>query len=149
MNTATKTPWHLWVVGIIALIWNGFGASDYTMTQTENRDWFTGMGFDNAQTDAMLAFMETQPMWTHAAWALGVWGGVVAAVLLLLRKRWAVLAFAVSLLGAFLGLINNQTTEYPADLQEMGESPMMFFIVAIAAFFLWYAWKQRSSGVLS
>jgi hypothetical protein len=29
----TKTPWHLWVVGILSLLWNAFGGYDYTMTQ--------------------------------------------------------------------------------------------------------------------
>ena len=29
MNSMTvKTPWHLWVVGVLALLWNGFGAYD-------------------------------------------------------------------------------------------------------------------------
>lgn len=23
----TRTPWHLWVVGVIAVLWNGFGCS--------------------------------------------------------------------------------------------------------------------------
>lgn len=148
MNTTTKIPWHIWVVGIIALLWNGFGAADYTMTQTENRGWFSGMGFTTEQTDAVLAYMETAPLWTHAAWALGVWGGVLGAILLLIRNRWAVPVLALSLLGAFLGLVNYLTADYPPEMQEMAESPMMFIVVAIATFFLWYAWKQRSGGVL-
>jgi hypothetical protein len=30
------TPWHLWVIGIVALLWSGMGAMDYVMTQTRN-----------------------------------------------------------------------------------------------------------------
>jgi hypothetical protein len=26
------TPWHLWLVGVLALLWNSFGAFDYVMT---------------------------------------------------------------------------------------------------------------------
>jgi len=31
-----KTPIHLWVVGILAILWNSIGAVDYLMTQTQN-----------------------------------------------------------------------------------------------------------------
>jgi hypothetical protein len=34
-NTAS-TPRHLWVVGVLSLLWNLFGAMDYVMTQTQN-----------------------------------------------------------------------------------------------------------------
>ena len=40
-TTATKTPWHLWVIGIIALLWNSVGAMDYYMTQTRNEDYMS------------------------------------------------------------------------------------------------------------
>ena len=36
MNEAVKTPWHLWAVGIISLLWNAFGAFDYVMTKLKN-----------------------------------------------------------------------------------------------------------------
>ena len=28
-----KTPWHLWVVGVLTLLWNAVGATSYTMTR--------------------------------------------------------------------------------------------------------------------
>ena len=30
---AARTPAHLWIVGILSLLWNGFGAYDYLMTR--------------------------------------------------------------------------------------------------------------------
>ncbi|GAA4052182.1 hypothetical protein [Parerythrobacter jejuensis] len=144
-NTA---PWHVWVVGLLALFWNGFGATDYTMTQTENRGWFESMGFDAGTTDAILAFMDSAPMWTHAAWALGVWGGVLAAILLMMRNKLAVPVFAVSLLGAFLGLVNYWTADYPPELRQIADSSMMYIVVLIAAFWLFYAYRMKTAGVL-
>ena len=30
MDSMTRsTPWHLWVVGVVSLLWNGFGAYDF------------------------------------------------------------------------------------------------------------------------
>lgn len=31
-----STPWHLWLIGVVALLWNAMGAFDYVMTQTRN-----------------------------------------------------------------------------------------------------------------
>ena len=31
-----RTPAHVWIVGILATLWNAFGAYDYIMTQTNN-----------------------------------------------------------------------------------------------------------------
>jgi len=28
---AKRTPWHVWLVGIVALLWSSFGAMDYLM----------------------------------------------------------------------------------------------------------------------
>ena len=27
-SITTRTPWHLWVVGVVALFWNAFGCVD-------------------------------------------------------------------------------------------------------------------------
>ena len=151
MNEAigvTKTPWHLWIVGLFGLLWNAFGATDYTMTQMQNRNWFASMGFDAETTDAMLQFVESAPFWADAAWAFGVWGGLAGSILLLLRNRWAVLAFAVSILGAIASMIYQAGVEYPPELSEMGNSPIMYVVLAIAAALLWYSWSMRKNGHL-
>ena len=49
-----RTPVHLWVVGILALLWNCFGAYDYTMSHMRNMDYLGKMGDANA----MLAYMD-------------------------------------------------------------------------------------------
>ncbi len=36
-----KTRWHLWLVGIAALLWNGFGAFDYVMTESHNATYMS------------------------------------------------------------------------------------------------------------
>ena len=32
-NESVRTPWHLWVVGILTLLWNSVGGFSYTMTR--------------------------------------------------------------------------------------------------------------------
>lgn len=145
----TATPWHLWVVGIVGVLWNGFGATDYTMTQMGNRAWLTGQGLTEAQTDAMLAYMDTYPVWGDALWAFGVWGGLLGSLLLLLRRRWAVPAFLISLVGALTSFVLNSGRELPPELAEMDQGAIMYIVVAIAVFLLWYAARMRRNGVLT
>jgi hypothetical protein len=38
---AQKTPLHLWIVGILALLWSLLGAVDYIMTQTKNKAYMS------------------------------------------------------------------------------------------------------------
>jgi len=36
VSNLVATPWHLWLTGVSALLWNSMGALDYFMTQTQN-----------------------------------------------------------------------------------------------------------------
>ena len=93
MKMTTATPWHLWAVGMLALLWNGFGGYDYVMTQTNNAAYLAQF------TPEQRAYFDSFPMWMEAIWAIGVWGGVLGSVLLLMRSKWAFHAFVASLIG--------------------------------------------------
>ena len=88
------TPWHLWVIGILALLWNSFGAYDYLMTMTRNEAYMS------AFTPAQLEYFYGFPAWMEAFWAVGVWCAFLGAVLLVLRSRWALHAFVLGLVSA-------------------------------------------------
>lgn len=148
MTAATKTPIHLWIVGIVATLWNSFGVTDYFMTRTRGAAWIDQMmpGTDSAK---FMAYIDSFPVWASSGWALGVWGALAGSLLLLARSRHAVAAFAVSLLGAVVGL-GYQITN-PIDIPEMREGAnavMPYVIMAIAALLLWYAARQKAAGVL-
>lgn len=105
-NIHARTPWHLWVVGVVSLLWNAFGAYDYTMTQAANRAYMAAtMEPMGVSVDVALAHFAAYPAWMDAAWALGVWGSLLGSILLLLRRRLAVIAFFVSLFGLFVSTL--------------------------------------------
>ena len=140
----TATPWHLWVVGAVALLWNGYGGYDYVMTQTDNAAYLAQF------TAEQRAYFDSFPMWMEAVWAIGVWGAVLGSILLLLRMRLAVQAFALSLLGAVLSLIYGLAIDKapppPPEMAVMAYMPWV--IVVIAALLAWYAWAMSKRGVL-
>jgi hypothetical protein len=94
----------------------------------------------------MIAFIDSFPGWVHAFWALGVWGAVAGSVLLLLRSRFAVWSFVVSLLGLAATQIYQAMTPKPdwAD----AATGMTILIWSVATFLLIYAVSMRNKGLL-
>ncbi|KQY82042.1 MULTISPECIES: hypothetical protein [unclassified Brevundimonas] len=143
MAERVRTPWHLWIVGILAALWNGFGCIDYVMTQTRQDEWFAQMGM----TEAQIAYFNAMPAWTHGAWAIGVWGGLLGAILLLLRRKWATPVFVISFLGWLAGAV--YAFALSGGMEAMGPMwPMQIVIGGACVFFIWYAWMLGKRGVL-
>jgi hypothetical protein len=135
MNGTVKTPMHLWVVGVLAAVWNGFGALDYTMSQTRNPAWMAQM------TEGQRAWLEAAPAWADAAWAFGVWGGLAGSLLLLARSRHAVTAFILSLAGL--------ASPMPSGHMDGGAAIALHVAIwAAATALLLYALRMRGRGVL-
>lgn len=149
MSEGTRAPWHLWVVGIVGLLWNSGGAYDYTMTQTRNLDYLT-QAADNAgvSLDVMLGYYTQFPAWADAAWAFGVWGAVVGSILLLLRNRFAYHAFAISILGLLGTTGFTATSDIPAELNT-SFTWIFTAVIWIATLALaYYAKRMTAAGVL-
>jgi hypothetical protein len=141
-----RTPAHIWIVGILATIWNAFGCYDYFMSETRNEKYLSMYG--GAAND-MIAYLNSFPAWAIGAWALGVWGGLAGSLLLLARSRHAVLAYAISLLGLLvLTVYQHLLSTPPASLKSGSMMIMEVVIWAIALFLLWYAWTAEKKGLL-
>ena len=88
---SSKAPVHLWVVGILALLWNAVGAFDYTATQMRIESYMRQ--FTQEQLDYFYAF----PAWVDGFWAIAVWGSLLGSLALLLKKSWAVWLFGIAI----------------------------------------------------
>ena len=140
---SARIPAHLWIVGILTLLWNGFGCFDYFMTKSGNEAYLSQMPAD------AVAYANSLPGFATAFWALGVWGGLAGAILLLMRSRHAVLAFGVSLIGAIVGLGYQMfMTDMPASMKEGAMGLMPWVIIAVAIFQVWYARNAEKQGLL-
>jgi hypothetical protein len=138
----TKAPRHLWIVGVLAVLWNAMGAFDYSASQLRLEFYMSQF------TPEQLAYFYSFPAWAVATWAISVWGSLVASVGLLLRKRWSVTLFGIVLVAMVITFFYNLVLSN--GLAMMGPGEMAFtaviWIVAIALFFYARAMAQR--GVL-
>lgn len=139
-NTApgAKAPALFWIVTGLSLLWNGFGACDYAMTKLHNAWWLSSMAVD----PAMIAKVDAAPVWGTFGWAVGVWGSLLGAVLMLLRSRHAASAYLASLIGAAVGF----SWQIKAGLFPGPAFPAVILAVIIALW--WYCRRCTASGIL-
>ncbi len=48
LNAKPATPTHLWIVGVLSLLWNLFGCYDYLMSELSPASYFASMGMNAA-----------------------------------------------------------------------------------------------------
>lgn len=144
-----RTPVHLWIVGILSLLWNCVGAYDYVMTRTHNMEYLK-TAMPGVDPKVGLAWVEGMPMLVQFGWGLGVWLALLGSILLLIRSRWAVWSFGLSLLGALISLGYQLVLAPP--MPGATESPAMkaipIFIIVIAVALFLYARAREKRGVL-
>jgi hypothetical protein len=141
-TAAPRTPVHLWTVGVLSLLWNAFGAFDYVMTNIRDPGYLARFPAE------VIQMIDELPVWVMAAWALGVWGAVAGSILLLLRSRFAVHAFALSLAGLAASSAYQAALDMPAALGTTAMAAINVAIWAAAVLFLVYATRARRKGVL-
>lgn len=139
----TRTPWQVWVTGVLALLWNAMGAMDYVMTQTRNPDYMSKF------TPEQLEFFTGFPAWVVASWAIAVWGGVLGSIFLLLRRRWAVRIFLVSFLAMVVTTVHNYVIVDGLAVMDDAFSLIFSMVIFVVAFVLFvYARSLQAKGIL-
>lgn len=98
-----KTPWHLWVVGVIAVLFNSIGVFDFIMSRLQGAAYMASAGM----TAEQIAHYQQMPAWMTFVWALGVFTAFAASVLLLMRRKAAAPIFVLSLAAFLVSLFHN------------------------------------------
>ncbi len=140
-----RAPWHLWLIGVVSLVWNGFSAADYVMTQIQLESYMSQF------TDAQRAYFTSFPSWVQGSWALAVWLSVSGSILLLLRSRYAGACFGLALLFMGATSVHNFILAEISMIQIAGSGALWFSLsIVIVAMLLWfYARTMRQRGVLA
>lgn len=136
-----KTHWSFWLVGIIALLWNAGGTANMFMQM--NPEALSQM------PESHQAIVDARPSWATIAFGVSVIGGVIGAVLYLMKKQAAIIVFAISLIGALVvttqTVISNDIFSAPLNLTT-GEFIMIIIgPIAAAALFTWAAKHHLST----
>lgn len=141
---ASPTPGRVWLVGITSLLWNAFGGWHYVMIHRGGDAYMRAMG----STDAQIAHFHALPDWMLWAWALGVWPAVLGSLLLLVRSKWALHAFAVALVAMLASAFHSFVLAKAAATMGAPGIGMSVLVTAIGVLLVWCAWAETKAGVL-
>jgi hypothetical protein len=132
-----------WVIAALFLLWNVIGCGLYLVEVT-----MTDAQYAEAYGEAMAAARDFYPAWAVAAYAVAVWGGLLGAILLLLRRGLSVTLFSLSVIAAVIGFIPSFIS---APLREAAGTTfwvMPVIVVFIGLVEVWFARRSRANGML-
>lgn len=138
----SKAPVHLWIVGVVALLWNAVGAFDYVATQLRLE------GYMSQFTQEQLDYFYSFPAWAVAAWATAVWFALFGSLALLLRRRLAYLLFTVSLVAMLASTVHSFLLSDGAAMMGSGGVVFSGLILLIGILLVWYSKTMTTRGVL-
>src|SRR5215471_13867535 len=139
LTAERKAPWHLWVVAVVALLWNAAGAYTIMMAQA-------GRLYDLEPGEA--AYYAAQPTWFVVVTDVALGAAIAAALALLSRKSMAVWLFALSRAAI---VVTNGYEFATATSRALGNRAVLIvtvIIVLIAIFELAYARAMKHRAVL-
>jgi len=144
------TPWHLWAIGVVSLLWNaGGGGLDYVMVKTANADYMQAAADTMDMDVAVVAdYFADFPGWMNVFWAIGVWAAVAGSLMLLFRSRYAAHAFVASLVGIVVSGYYQFANPFPGEVDSTIPTIMAVVVPVITVLLIYYAHRMTKRGVL-
>lgn len=134
-----------WILAIVFLLWNAIGCFMYLVDQFASDETWRAM--ENGE--AMLAAKAVYPIWAVVTYALAVWGGLLASILLLLRKKLAVPLFVLSFVSAVICFIPSFTMD---EMKAAGGETywvMPMIVIVLGLIEVWWSLRKKSDGTIS
>lgn len=127
MTNLIKPPFWYWIVCVFSLLWNGMGVNAY-LQQAYNTESFRAQ-----YTAVELQTVLSTPSWVMGAFAVAVFFGFLASILLVLRKKFAYIIALISLIAVIAQMSYLFFGTQPSSLV------MPIMIVIYAIFLMWFS----------
>lgn len=139
-----RTPWHLWAIGVIAVLFNSIGVFDFVMSLAQGAKYQASAGM----TPDQIAHYQQMPSWMTLVWAIGVFGAFLASILLLLRRKLALAVFVLSLAAFLASLLYTYVLTNGGAIMGQQMAIASAVIAGLLVFFAWYSRFMAVRGVL-
>jgi hypothetical protein len=136
-------PKSFWIIAVAALLWNLLGVAMFLMQVIMTPETLANMPAEQRQ------IYEATPVWLNIAFAVAVFGGVIGALGLLLKKRWAVTFFLISLLALLVQIMGAYAVTPVWQAYGLAGLVMPVVLVVVALLLWVYARKATIWGWLS
>lgn len=143
-ESLVKTPWHIWLIGAFAALFNSVGVFDFVMSMAQGAKYQASVGM----TPDQIAHYQAMPSWMTVVWAVGVFGAFLASVLLLLRRKSAFPVFVTSLAAFLISLLYTYVLTNGGAIMGQQMAITSAVIAGLLALFCWYSRSMTARGVL-
>lgn len=137
-----KPPGHLWIVGMLATAWSGYGCWHFAHVSLRETTTMARLAPD------VIDFIDAYPAWVLLGAAMEVGFALLGSLLLLGRSKWASAAFAASLVGLAANQFYQLTSGLPPGWNTWSYWAANLAGWLIAAALLVYALRLRRAGTL-
>lgn len=144
-ESMTKPSTAFWLIGGLFAVWNLSGLYMYYQMSITTPEQLQAAGYSAQQ----IAHVLDTPVWAHSAYAIAVNAGVLGAILLLLRKSWAIPLFVISLVAALLQDLDSYVLRNALDLFDRVWLVIPITVIVICCFEIWYSRAAKAKGWLS
>lgn len=131
-------PWHMWVLGVVLLLWQGLATVDYIATVVRFEPYLAGY------PEETLSYYFSAPPWMYVMWGAGSVGGLIGVILLLMRRSLAVPVFAVAWICSVIAAIYTVANPPPGG----GNNVFLAVVLIISLLILVYLHWLKRRGVL-
>tara|TARA_B110000046_G_C12737511_1_gene291108 strand:+ start:177 stop:608 length:432 start_codon:yes stop_codon:yes gene_type:complete len=129
-----KIPVWFWILAVFFLLWNIMGVLSFFSHVFISDEMLTKLPEDQS------ALYGDYPLWTNVVFAIAVFGGLFGSLGLILKKKWAKLAFIVSLGGIIPQMIHNLFFTKSIEVYGPGQAATMPVLVVVCGIFLiWFS----------
>jgi len=137
-----QVPTSLWIVGVLALLWNLIGIGAFVMQLAMPAEALQAMPAEQR------AIYEATPAWLYVFYGLATFGGALGSLGLLLRRRWASPVYLVALAALVLQVVASYAVT-PA-WSVGGAATLVFpvFLVVVAVALWLFSRRMAARGVL-
>lgn len=142
MKTNSPPNWFK-AIAIFAILWNGLGIVNFIMQITISAEAIAQLPMNEQ------ALYQNTPVWSHVAFAIGVFGGTLGSFGLLQFKAWSKKAFLASLIAVVCQMGYWLFFTSAVDVYGPSAYGMPIFVILIAILLLQLSNKGIKSGYLN
>ncbi|WP_296636999.1 hypothetical protein [Polaribacter sp.] len=138
MSIKKKPSPKFYIIGVLALIWNLMGVGAYLIQAFMTEEMIATL-----PKEQQAEFLVEYPAWYTALFAIAVFGGGLACILLLARKKIAYYFFLMS------GICAIAQQGYLLATVTLSNVVMPIMIIIFCIFLIWYSKRCITEGILN
>ncbi len=143
-----KSPVSFWVISVALLLWGLGGASIYIAYFVETPAEFARTAESAANRQGYAEYVGNIPPWAIAVGVVAAAARLLGAIGLLLRRAWALHLYVISAVFFVTALYRAFVLANVAAVMSAAHVAVEFAFLSLSVFAVWFAYRNKSKGVL-